>query len=80
LLLACWSVDLHTSLSAFVKPKFGYDDALDVFGCHGIGENGAHRDRTFAKKASIRCCWTVWSTVGMRTVSPTTRRNRYYID
>lgn len=20
-----------------VKPKFGYDDALDVFGCHGIG-------------------------------------------
>lgn len=20
-----------------IKPKFGYDDALDVFGCHGIG-------------------------------------------
>lgn len=20
-----------------VKPKFGYDDALDVFGCHGVG-------------------------------------------
>ena len=20
-----------------VKPKFGYDDALDAFGCHGIG-------------------------------------------
>ncbi len=22
---------------SIVKPKFGYDDALDVFGCHGIG-------------------------------------------
>lgn len=22
---------------SFVKQKFGYDDALDVFGCHGIG-------------------------------------------
>ena len=22
---------------AFVKKKFGYDDALDAFGCHGIG-------------------------------------------
>lgn len=22
---------------SFVKSKFGYDDALDVFGCHGIG-------------------------------------------
>lgn len=22
---------------AFVKPKFGYDDSLDAFGCHGIG-------------------------------------------
>ena len=21
----------------FVKPKFGYDDSLDAFGCHGIG-------------------------------------------
>ncbi len=21
----------------FLKPKFGYDDALDAFGCHGIG-------------------------------------------
>ena len=23
--------------SSVVKRKFGYDDALDVFGCHGIG-------------------------------------------
>lgn len=22
---------------SIVKPKFGYDDALDVFGCHGVG-------------------------------------------
>ncbi|MFQ5900880.1 MAG: ammonium transporter [Thermodesulfobacteriota bacterium] len=22
---------------AVIKPKFGYDDSLDVFGCHGIG-------------------------------------------
>ena len=22
---------------AFVKKKFGYDDALDAFGCHGVG-------------------------------------------
>ena len=22
---------------AFLKPKLGYDDALDAFGCHGIG-------------------------------------------
>ena len=21
----------------YLKPKFGYDDALDAFGCHGIG-------------------------------------------
>lgn len=22
---------------SYIKPKFGYDDALDAFGCHGIG-------------------------------------------
>ncbi|ADK17269.1 hypothetical protein CLJU_c42670 [Clostridium ljungdahlii DSM 13528] len=21
----------------FIKAKFGYDDALDIFGCHGVG-------------------------------------------
>ena len=25
------------SAMAFLKPKLGYDDALDAFGCHGIG-------------------------------------------
>ena len=25
------------SAMAFRKPKLGYDDALDAFGCHGIG-------------------------------------------
>ena len=25
------------SAIAFLKPKFGYDDALDAFGCHGVG-------------------------------------------
>ena len=25
------------STMAFLKPKLGYDDALDAFGCHGIG-------------------------------------------
>lgn len=35
-----------------VKPKFGYDDALDVFGCHGIGGIfGALTTGIFANKA-----------------------------
>ena len=35
-----------------VKPKFGYDDALDVFGCHGIGGIfGALTTGLFAQKA-----------------------------
>ena len=25
------------SAMAFLKPKLGYDDTLDAFGCHGIG-------------------------------------------
>jgi Amt family ammonium transporter len=36
----------------YVKPKFGYDDALDVFGCHGIGGIfGALTTGLFADKA-----------------------------
>ena len=36
----------------YVKPKFGYDDALDVFGCHGIGGIfGALTTGLFAQKA-----------------------------
>ena len=35
-----------------VKPKFGYDDALDVFGCHGIGGIfGALTTGLFAQKS-----------------------------
>jgi ammonium transporter, Amt family len=35
-----------------IKPKFGYDDALDVFGCHGIGGIfGALTTGIFADKA-----------------------------
>jgi len=35
-----------------VKPKFGYDDALDVFGCHGVGGIwGGIATGLFAQKA-----------------------------
>ncbi len=35
-----------------LKPKFGYDDSLDVFGCHGIGGIfGALATGVFASKA-----------------------------
>lgn len=35
-----------------VKPKFGYDDALDVFGCHGVGGIwGAIATGLFAKSS-----------------------------
>jgi Amt family ammonium transporter len=37
---------------AIVKPKFGYDDSLDVFGCHGIGGTwGAIATGLFASSA-----------------------------
>lgn len=35
-----------------IKPKFGYDDALDVFGCHGVGGIwGGIATGLFAQKA-----------------------------
>jgi Amt family ammonium transporter len=33
---ACVSPICYFFISV-IKPKFGYDDALDVFGCHGVG-------------------------------------------
>ncbi len=39
-------------LISYIKPKFGYDDALDVFGCHGIGGIwGAIATGLFAKSS-----------------------------
>ena len=38
---------------AFLKPRFGYDDSLDVFGVHGIGGMwGAFATALFINEAS----------------------------
>ena len=34
-----------------LKKKFGYDDALDAFGCHGIGVSGAASPQVFSPEA-----------------------------
>lgn len=48
---ACVSPICYFFISV-IKPKFGYDDALDVFGCHGVGGIwGGIATGLFAQKA-----------------------------